>query len=197
MGAKLPERSKIPRNLRRLPLLRLLRYRRLRSASVVNSASLNPVPVVPGSMTTIMGSAFNGTNLTATFNSLPSSIDFSNASQINLVVPAALAGQTTAQLIVTAGGVSSAPHTVSLAPFEPAIFTGAILNQDSTVNSSAHGASPGTVIAIWATGLSGAGTITGHIADRDITSPLYAGPAPGIDGVQQIQPDGPTEIYHL
>jgi uncharacterized protein (TIGR03437 family) len=145
-------------------------------------------------MTTIMGSAFNGANLTVTFNSLASSIDFNNASQINLVVPAGLAGQATAQLIVTAGGVSSVPRTVSLAAFEPAIFNGGILNQDSTVNRAAHGAAPGTVIAIWATGLSGAGTITGHIADRDINSPLYAGPAPGINGVQQINLMVPADL---
>ncbi|MGD1095906.1 MAG: IPT/TIG domain-containing protein [Bryobacteraceae bacterium] len=154
--------------------------------SVLNSASLNPVPVVPGSMTTIMGSAFNGSNLTVTFNNLAATIVFNNDSQINLVVPAGLAGQTTAQLVVSAGGVSSVPSTVSVAPFEPAIFNGAILNQDGTVNGPTLGASAGSIIAIWATGLSGAGTITGNIDNIGISSPAYAGPAPGIAGVQQI-----------
>jgi uncharacterized protein (TIGR03437 family) len=137
-------------------------------------------------MTTIMGSAFNGSNLTVTFNNLAATIVFNNDSQINLVVPAGLAGQTTAQLVVSAGGVSSVPSTVSVAPFEPAIFNGAILNQDGTVNGPTLGASAGSIIAIWATGLSGAGTITGNIDNIGISSPAYAGPAPGIAGVQQI-----------
>jgi uncharacterized protein (TIGR03437 family) len=136
-------------------------------------------------MTTIKGSAFNGSNLAVTFNNLPATIDFNNAGQINLVVPAGLTG-TTAQLVVSAGGVNSLPSTVWLAPFEPGIFNGGILNQDGTVNGPAKGAPPASVIAIWATGLSGAGTITANIDNIDINSPLYAGPAPGINGVQQI-----------
>jgi uncharacterized protein (TIGR03437 family) len=71
-----------------------------------------------------------------------------------------------------------------------------------TVNDATHGAAPGSVIAIWATGLSGAGTITGHIDDRDIMVPYYAGPAPGFPGVQQVNlvvpadlPAMTTEVY--
>lgn len=171
-------------------------------ASVLNAASFAAVPVVPGSLTTIMGSAFDRKTVSATFDSLPATILFSSATQINLMVPKELAPGGSSQLVVTVDGSSSAPHTVEVAPFEPAIFRGAILNQDATVNSANHGAAPGSVIALWATGLSGDGTITGHIHDRDIAVPYYAGPAPGLIGVQQINlvvpPDLPamtTEVY--
>ena len=63
---------------------------------------------------------------------------------------------------------------------------GAVLNQDWTVNDVNHAAAPGSILQIFATGLSTTGTITGHIFDRDIPVPYYAGPAPGLLGVQQI-----------
>jgi uncharacterized protein (TIGR03437 family) len=91
---------------------------------------------------------------------------------------------------------------VAVAPFEPAIFAGAVVNQDSTVNGPSNGAAAGSVIALWATGLSGSGVITAHIADRDIAVPYYAGPAPGFPGVQQVNlvipgdlTAGTTEVY--
>lgn len=169
--------------------------------TVVNSASNAPAPVVPGSLTTIRGSSFTGTNKSVTFDGIPATILFSNADQLNLMAPAELGTKTSAQLVVTVDG-SSASRTVPLAPFAPAIFTGAILNQDSTVNGANSGADAGSVIYLYATGLSGAGTITGHIHDRDIALPYYAGPAPGLPGVQQVNlvvpgdlPSMTTELY--
>ena len=162
--------------------------------AVENAASFAQIPVVAGSLTTIMGSAFAGANLSATFNGLAATIDFSNATQINLLVPAALAGLTSAQLVVSAGGIGSAPLTVQVAPFEPGIFTGAVLNQDSTVNSISNGAAAGSEIYFYATGLSGSGTITVRIGSTEITSLYYAGPAPGFPGVQQINVAVPARL---
>jgi len=169
---------------------------------VENAASFAAVPVVPGSLTTIMGSAFTGKIVSATFNGIAATIDFSNATQINLLVPAALASQTSAQLVVTVDGVSSAPMTVQLAPFEPGIFTGGVANQDATVNSVSNAAAGGSVIYFYATGLSGAGAITVRIGSTELTNLNYAGPAPGYPGVQQINvviPSGlgamTTELY--
>jgi uncharacterized protein (TIGR03437 family) len=141
-----------------------------------------------------MGTLFGGTNVSATFNNLPATIMFNNDTQINLVVPAGLAGQTSAQLVVRAGGLSTAPTTVSIANFGPAIFSGGIVNQDGTVNSVSNGAAPGSVIALWATGLSGTGTITGNIGGETIGVPYYAGPAPGLIGVQQVNLVVPTDL---
>jgi uncharacterized protein (TIGR03437 family) len=170
--------------------------------SVVSAASLLPEPVVPGSLVTIMGSLFSGTVVSVTFNSLPGTVIFSNGTQINVLVPGALAGQSAAQLVVTVDGASSAPMPVNVAPFEPAIFAGGIVNQDGSVNSASNGAAPGSIIAMWGTGLSGAGTITANIGGQNIAAPYYAGPAPGIPGVQQVNlvipgslASGTTQVY--
>jgi uncharacterized protein (TIGR03437 family) len=162
--------------------------------AVENAASFAKVPVVPGSFTSIFGSAFSRTNLTASFNGLPATIDFSSATQINLLVPGALAGVSSAQLVVGVNGVSSAPTTVQVAPFEPGIFSGAVLNQDSTVNSISNGAAGGSEIYFYATGLSGAGTISVRVGTTELTNLDYAGPAPGFPGLQQINFNIPTGL---
>jgi uncharacterized protein (TIGR03437 family) len=85
----------------------------------------------------------------------------------------------------------------------PAIFNSGILNQDNSVNSVSHPADLGSAIQIFATGLlsPGSGTITARIAGRNIPTPSYAGPAPGIPGLQQVNliipadlPPGPTSL---
>ena len=154
--------------------------------SVINAASFAQAPVVPGSLATITGSALTGKNVSVSFNGLPATVTFSNASQINLLVPQSLASLSSAQLSVTVDGQTSLPVTVPVAPFEPGIFAGALLNQDSTVNSISNGAAAGSVIYFYATGLSGSGTITARIGSTEITNLYYAGPAPGYPGVQQI-----------
>jgi uncharacterized protein (TIGR03437 family) len=170
--------------------------------AVENAATFVTGPVVAGSLATVMGTSFTGKLVTVTFNNVPATIDFSNATQINLLVPASLASQTSAQMVVTVDGVSSAPTTVQLAQFEPGIFTGAVLDQDSTVNSVSNAAAAGSEIYFYATGLSGAGAITAQIGTTPITALAYAGPAPGFPGVQQINlivPPGlgaaTTELY--
>ena len=162
--------------------------------SILNAASFLAEPVVPGSLTTVMGSGFTGSGLSAAFNTLAAQILFSSNTQINLLVPAALAGESSAQLVVTVNSVPSAASTVNVAPFEPAIFTGAIVNQDGSVNSASNGAAPGSIIAMWGTGLSGAGTITANIGGQDIAVPYYAGPAPGLPGVQQVNLQVPSSL---
>lgn len=154
--------------------------------SVLNAATLASGPLTPGSLATVMGTLFDGTGLTVTFDGTPAQILFSNATQINLLVPAALQGKTTSQMVVSANGIPSTPQTVTLAAFAPGIFSNGILNQDYTVNGSSHAAAPGTVIQIFATGLSGTGVITATIGGQAVNQPYYAGPAPGLPGVQQI-----------
>ncbi len=154
--------------------------------AVVNAASFAPVPVVPGSLTTITGSALSGKSVSVTFNNLPATILYNDGKQINLLVPSGLPSTGSAQLVITADGVASQPRTVTLAAFSPAIFGGAALNQDASINSISNPAVPGSVVVVYATGLSGTGSITARIHDQDIDAPYYAGPAPGLQGVQQV-----------
>ena len=154
--------------------------------SVVNAASFATGAVAPGSLATIIGSSFSGGTLAVTLDGLPAQILFSNDTQINVFVPTALQFKTSTQLIVQANGVSSAPLTVALAPFAPGIFKNGVLNQDYSVNAPNQPAQAGTVIQIFATGLSGIGLISARIGNDVINQPYYAGPAPGLTGVQQV-----------
>ena len=162
--------------------------------SVVNAATFAAGPVAPGSIATVMGSLFSGAGLAASFDGTPAQILFSNDTQINVVVPATLGSKKSAQLVVTAGGLQSAPFTVALAPFAPGIFKNGILNQDYTVNGPAHPAAPASILQIFATGLSGNGTITAKIGSQFIDHPYYAGPAPGLPGVQQVDLILPADL---
>jgi len=162
--------------------------------NVLNAASFAPVPVVPGSLTTVMGTAFTGKNVSATFNAIPATIFFSNDTQINLLVPADLGSVASSQLVVTVDGSSSTAAAVQVAPFEPAIFPNALLNQDGTLNSAANAAHIGSVVYFFATGLSGTGQISVHIGNQEIDALYYAGPAPGLPGVQQVNLVIPTSL---
>ncbi len=162
--------------------------------SAVNAATFATGPLTPGSIATLMGSQFSGKDVSVTFNGTPGQVLFSNATQINLVVPASLGVATSAQVVVTVDGVASAPLTVSLAPFAPGIFANGILNQDNTVNSSKQPAAPASVIQIFATGLSGTGVITAKIGSEVVAQPYYAGPAPGFAGLQQIDLILPADL---
>jgi uncharacterized protein (TIGR03437 family) len=160
--------------------------------SVVNGASFLAAPVVPGSLVSVMGAGFTGKSVGVTFDGKPGSVLFNNDTQINVLTPSDLTPNNS-KMVVTVDGVSSAPITVNVAQFAPAIFKGAVLNQDWTVNSANNAATAGSVVQIYATGLSGTGTIKGRIGDRVIV-PLYAGPAPGFPGVQQINLQVPTDM---
>jgi uncharacterized protein (TIGR03437 family) len=164
--------------------------------SILNAATLQTGALVPGSLGTIMGSGLAGSAVGVTFDGMPGKIIYASATQLNLQVPAELAGKTSAQAVVTVDGQASTPRTVTLAPVAPAIFTNGILNQDYTVNSSSKPAARGSVIQIFATGLAspGSGPITARIANRDILTPYYAGPAPGIPGVQQVDIVIPADL---
>ncbi|MBV8845596.1 MAG: hypothetical protein JO307_22545, partial [Bryobacterales bacterium] len=163
-------------------------------SQVLNAASLVAAAVVPGSLSTLKGTNFAGKNVTATFDGLPAAISYSDATQINLLAPPALGSRATSQLVVTVDGNASQPSTVNVAAFGPAIFSGGVLNQDYTPNDASHGATAGSIIQVFATGLSGAGTITGRIHDRDIELPYYAGPAPGLPGIQQVDMAIPSDL---
>ena len=87
----------------------------------------------------------------------------------------------------------SAPQTVILAPAWPAVFAHGVLNQDNSVNAADAGAGSGSIVQIYATGIPDGATVSVQIGDRKELVPLYAGPAPTVPGVQQVNvavPDG-------
>jgi len=147
--------------------------------SVVNAASFLPgQPVAPGEIVSIFGSAMGpasglglqlttagtvATNLGSTrvlFDGVSAPILYASASQVSAVVPYEVAGNAATNVQVAYLGLLSNPQAIQVTDSAPGIFTansmgvgqGDILNQDGSVNSTAHGADPGSVISIFATG---------------------------------------------
>jgi len=213
---------------------------RLQPSGVVNAGSFLPGPVAPGELVTLIGSgigpastqypngspsntALGGTSVL--FDGTAAPLLYAAANQINAIVPYGVSGRTTTQVTVAAQGQIIAGVALAVAATAPAIFTlnstgvgpGAILNQDSSVNSQSNPAAKGSVIAIFATGAGQTNppSVDGQITGTVLPKPLlpvsvqiggldaevpYAGAAPGlIAGVLQVNalipsgaPSGPA-----
>ncbi len=161
--------------------------------SVVHTATLRVAPLVPGSLATIFGARLSGGSVQVAFDGLSARLLSAGQQRIDLQVPPELGFKSSARVTVTVDGVSSVPYEVALAPVSPGIL--GVLNQDNRLNSAADPALVGTVIQIFATGLppDGAG-VSAKIHDRVITTPFYAGPAPGLIGVQQVNVGIPADL---
>jgi uncharacterized protein (TIGR03437 family) len=153
---------------------------------VVNAATYGATPVVPGSLATVMGSHFSGKNVSATFDGIPATILFAGDSQINLQVPLAVGNKTTTSLVVTVDGSSSAPFTVNLASAWPSVFPHGVLNQNGTVNDANDPAAAGDILQIFVTGIPKGALVSAQIGNQANLIPVYAGDAPGVTGVQQV-----------
>ena len=162
------------------------------TGGVLNGASFQKgVPVTPGSLITIFGTAL--ASKTAAADTIPLSTSlggvtvqfvngstttpapmlFANGSQINAQVPWELVPGSV-NVVVTNNGVSSQPASVMVGPFSPGVFSSNGLaiaeNQDGTLAWAAgsvaglttHPAKPGDVITIYATGL---GAVDSSIKD--------------------------------
>lgn len=204
---------------------------------VLNGASFLPGPVAPGEIIALFGTGFGPASMTTLqlnagfadtrlggtrvlFDGVPAPLVYAVENQLSAVVPYALAGKSATQLQVEYRGARSAPVTLQLAPASPGIFTldssgkgpGAILNQDSSLNSQANPARVGSLVSIFATGegqTSPAGIdgkpssqpparpilpVTVTIGGQTVL-PSYAGAAPGkIAGLLQINVTIPGSI---
>jgi len=163
--------------------------------SVTDAADSHPGPVAPGSLCTVWGTNLAGQNVSVTFNGMAAKLLYIGAQQINLQIPPALSGLSSAQMVVTADSASSAPFTVPLTAVAPAIFTPGVLNQDNTANSPANPAPLGTVLQIFLTGMPDSGAVaTVTIQNRGNLVPLYAGAAPGLLGLEQVNVAVPLDL---
>jgi len=156
-------------------------------SAVENAASFQTGPLVAGSLGTVMGANLSGKNVAVTFDALPAKLLYTSSTQINFQVPSELAFMQAAQMIVTVDGQVAA-QTVPLAIVAPGIFSGGVLNHDNTRNSASNPAAPGSVLQIFATGLASArsGAISARLGSLTVTALNYAGPAPTVPGVQQV-----------
>ena len=204
--------------------------------SVVNGASFLNEPVAPGEIVTVFGTALGplipanlqldefgrvANSLAGTqilFDGFPAPIIYSSAGQVSVIVPYEISGDTTTSVLAEYLGMRSTALTVPVAATAPGIFVldssgqGAILNQDSSVNSTTNPAAPGSVVSIFATGegQTNPAGVDGFIAQGAVAMPLlpvtvqiagedapvsYAGAAPGEpSGVLQVNAMIPADV---
>ncbi|HEY3825758.1 MAG TPA: hypothetical protein VGL82_14435 [Bryobacteraceae bacterium] len=173
---------------------------------VVNAANSQPGPIAAGSFAAIYGLNLSPKTTappTVTFAGSPATILYDGATQINVLVPAALGSATTAGVIATIDGVVSNTFSVTLTPNAPAVFSPGILNQNNSVNSGSAPASSGDEIQIFLTGLSTAlaPPVTVNIGNSSLTGTqiIYAGvvfSSPGVIylGLDQVNVQVPTGL---
>jgi uncharacterized protein (TIGR03437 family) len=197
---------------------------------IVNGASFAGDSLAPGELVAIFGSNIGPAQLTTTqldasghvtstlsdtqvfFDGIAAPIIYTSSNQVGVVVPFGVAGPQT-EIEVRYQGQLSAPIMMPVVVASPALFSsdgtgggsGAIINEDGSVNSSDNGAARGSIVSLYATG---GGQMTPAVDDGQVplTPPfaklvlpvqvfiddqpadvLYAGAAPGIvQGVLQI-----------
>lgn len=209
------------------------------TGGVVNAASFapSPAPLAPGSMAVIFGADLNdggsalstslgpdGKVLTSlggtqvTVNNIPAPIFYSTPGQVSIQIPFEMAGQNIANVVVTAGGQTSLPRSINIAPAAPGFFTqnqagtgiAAMVHEDGlTLVTRQNPAKRNEVLAFYLTGLgvlippiqtgepAGANLVSTQVAlafGLLNSSVEYAGAAPGFVGVNQINARIPANI---
>ena len=207
------------------------------AAGVTNAASFIGGPVAPGEIVTLFGAgigpaALTGLNLSTSgfvdsfagdtlvlFDGAPAPLIYASAGQTSVIVPYSVAGKATTQLQVQFQGRISAALPIPVTAAAPALFSfngsgkggGAILNQDSKVNTPSNPADKGTVVVLFGTGEGQTipGGIDGKLAagvypkpvlpvsatiDGRAAEVLYYGAAPGlVAGVLQVNVKVPAD----
>jgi uncharacterized protein (TIGR03437 family) len=169
------------------------------TAAVVNAASLATGAIAPGEIVTIFGTGFNTANTQLLFDGAPATLFYTSATQINALVPASLAANSTTTMSIVVDGAAIAGSSIPVVAATPGIFTvsggagqAAANNQDGSLNSASNPAARGSVISLYATG-QGSNTGNATITIAGYNAPLlYAGPAPGFPGLMQINAQIPT-----
>ena len=152
------------------------------------------------------------------FDGVLSPLFYVQANQVNAQAPYAVAGRTSTQLQVQYQDRFTDSVTLPVAPAAPGIFAraggtgqGAILNQDSTPNSSSNPAPRGSFVTLFATGegRTDPAGIEGKPAEAPYPRPVlpvslsigglpaeitFAGTAPGFAGLLQVNARVPAGV---
>ena len=148
---------------------------------LVDTANLEPAgPIVPNQLVTIFGSGLGPTTpvtatdssttslggVTVTFGSLPATLLYVSANQINLAVPLVPEGPALTTMQVTVNGVPSQPLAFPVVSANPTLFAvpgsynttvqefeALAINADGSVNSAANPAQLGSAISVFVNGL--------------------------------------------
>jgi uncharacterized protein (TIGR03437 family) len=145
---------------------------------IVNAASYAGGGVAPGEIVTIFGSGIGPNTLASLqltssgavattlggvqvlFDGTPAPLVYAQSTQISAVVPYEVGAELLTEVQVVYQGQGSGTVLVPVTASAPGIFSldasgsgaGAILNQDSTINSAGNPAAAGSIIVLYATG---------------------------------------------
>jgi uncharacterized protein (TIGR03437 family) len=204
---------------------------------IVNAASLRPGPISPGGMITLIGAGLgpraaeflqtdannmirkNLAGMQVSFQGILSPVIFSSMNRASVLVPYAVAALSSVTVQLQYNNFASEPITLTVAPSNVGVFTmnssgvgqATVVNQNSTLNSTDNGATVGSLITIYATGLGlpDQPGIDGRIAMGISARPslpitvtiggspaeiVYAGEAPAMAGVFSIVARVPSDL---
>ena len=164
--------------------------------AIVNAASYANGAIAPGQLVTVFGTNLGVPGLKITFDGTAAQLTYTTAGQVGAVVPIAVSGKTQTSVVATYGTQTAPAVNKTVAPSAPGLFTanasgtgpGAILNQTGTLNTAVAPAPKGTIVALYLTG----GGINMSTANTTVTiggqsaTLAYAGVAPGITGLNQV-----------
>ena len=117
--------------------------------AVENAGSYAQGAIAPGEIVGVSGSGFTP-DAKITFDGIAAPMLYVSAAWINLVVPYAVAGHASTNMIVTAGGISTPPQILPVAAAAPGIFV--VLNHDGKLNSATNPAAQRSTLIVYATG---------------------------------------------
>jgi uncharacterized protein (TIGR03437 family) len=176
------------------------------AAAVLNAASFLPA-LAPGTLVSVFGQGLGraGQETVVSVGGQPAQVLFSNPFQVNFVLPGA--AEPGNQLLRIESAFGSREVGIVVEETAPAVFAqggrGIVVNRDGSLNAPATPARRGEVMVIYATGL-GALEQRGQLAvtRRAVTVevegiPLvvdYAGAAPGLAGINQINARIPASL---
>jgi len=160
-------------------------------ASVWNAASLLPGypaqyptgAVAPGEIVTLFGNDFGSSKPSVNFGPYPAAVLYASNCQIDAVVPFEAAPGVATLVTVQSGAQTLGPVKLPVVVAAPGIFAvngsgsgqGAILNQDSSVNSPSNPAARGSIVSVYMTGV---GALNPFIADGALGPPVPPFPEP-------------------
>ncbi len=144
------------------------------------------------------------------FDGLPAPLFYAQAGQINVQAPYTIAQQTTTSVEVQYQGLAVAVAILPVAAAAPAIFP-TILNPDGSSNSAANPAPQGGIMTFFGTGegVTNGANVAGRMATAPYARPqlvvavavgggaaalLYAGAAPGLVGMLQVDAQLPAGL---
>ncbi|MBV9507341.1 MAG: SMP-30/gluconolactonase/LRE family protein [Acidobacteriia bacterium] len=156
----------------------------------------------------LISSTVSGTQVQ--FDGNPAPILYTQANQVNLQVPYSVSGAASTTMTVLYNGQQVGSQTLQVVSAAPALFS-TVANQDGSINSQGQPAPKNSVITLYATGegLTTGSNLSGQPAAAPYAQPvgsvaltiggmpaqlLYAGSAPGLVGLMQINARTPPSF---